>query len=82
MIILVVKAGKPDQLKQKMPAVIIRQKKSYRRANGLRVKFESNAVVMLKNEEGEPKGTMIKGPVAKEAILRWPMIGKIAKMVV
>jgi len=82
MIIVVVKSGKPDQLKQKMPAVIIRQRMPYRRSNGMRVKFESNAAIILKNEEGEPKGTMIKGPVAREAIERWPMIGKISKMVI
>jgi large subunit ribosomal protein L14 len=62
-------------------AVIIRQKKEYRRPNGLRVAFEDNAAVIV-DEKGENKGTFIKGPVAKEAVERFPAIGKIASMIV
>ncbi|MEM5805826.1 MAG: uL14 family ribosomal protein, partial [Candidatus Aenigmatarchaeota archaeon] len=59
----------------------IRQKQEYRRLDGMRVSFEDNAVV-LTDEEGTPKGTEIKGPVAREAVERFPPIGKIATMVV
>jgi large subunit ribosomal protein L14 len=62
-------------------AVIIRQKKEYRRPNGMRVSFEDNAAVIV-NEKGEPKGTIVKGPVAKEAIERFPLVGKISSIVV
>ncbi|MDO8556697.1 MAG: 50S ribosomal protein L14 [Nanoarchaeota archaeon] len=74
---------KGDQTVRKkvMPAIVIRQKKEYMRADGMRVKFESNAVVILKDEKGNPKGTMIKGPIAKEAADRWPALAKIAEMV-
>ena len=43
-----VKEGRQDMRKQVVYAVIVRQKKPYRRPNGLRVKFEDNAAVVLK----------------------------------
>ncbi len=61
-------------------AVIIRQRKEYRRANGMRIKFEDNAAVIV-NDRGEPVGTEIKGPVAKEAVERFSAIGKIASQI-
>lgn len=73
--------GSPETRKQLYWAVIIRQRKEVRRANGLRVKFEDNAAVIV-NEEGEPKGTEIRGPVAKEVVERFSAIGKIASQVV
>ena len=76
-----VKAGDVKLRKQVVTAVIIRQKAEYRRPNGMRVKFEDNAAIIT-NEMGEPKGTEIKGPVAKEAVERFSAIGKIATMVV
>lgn len=62
-------------------AVIVRQKKEYRRQDGTRIGFEDNAAVLV-NEKGEPRGSIIKGPVAKEAIERYPGIGKISSQVV
>ncbi|MBT3408123.1 50S ribosomal protein L14 [Candidatus Woesearchaeota archaeon] len=76
-----VKKGKPDMRKKVVWAVIVRTKKSFRRANGKRIKFEDNAVVVLKDEKGTPKGTIIKGPIAKEVALRWPTIAKIANSI-
>lgn len=73
--------GKPDMRKQVVSAVIVRQKKEYRRFDGTRVFFEDNSAVVLKDEMGNPKGTMIKGPIAKEAAERWPAVSKIAKMI-
>ena len=77
-----VKNGKPDMRKQVVFAVIVRQKKEFRRADGMRVKFEDNAAVVLKDEKGNPKGTIYKGPIAKEIVKRWPMVAKVAKLVV
>jgi large subunit ribosomal protein L14 len=62
-------------------AVIIRQRREFARADGTRVQFEDNAAVIV-DDKGEPKGTQIKGPVAKEAIERFPSVGKIATIVV
>ena len=74
--------GKPDIRKQVMYAIIVRQKKEFRRPDGIRVQFEDNAVVLLKDDKGAPKGTIFKGAIAKEAVSRWPGIAKIAKVVV
>ena len=77
-----VRRGRPDMRKQVVYAVIVRQKKEYRRADGMRIKFEDNAAVILKDDKGNPKGTIFKGAIAKEACERWPGIAKIASIVV
>lgn len=77
-----VKRGRPDMRKQTVFAVIVRQRKEYRRPDGLRIKFEDNSAVVLKDDKGNPKGTIFKGPIAKEATERWPGIAKIASNVV
>ncbi|HLD04158.1 MAG TPA: 50S ribosomal protein L14 [Candidatus Nanoarchaeia archaeon] len=77
-----VKRGKPDMRKQVVFAVLVRQKKEYRRPDGTRIKFEDNAAVVLKDEDGNPKGTIFKGPIAKEACERWPGVAKLARMIV
>lgn len=46
-------------------AVVVRARKSTRRADGSYIKFDENAAVILKNES-EPRGTRIFGPVARE----------------
>jgi large subunit ribosomal protein L14 len=46
-------------------AVIVRTKKEYRRKDGSYIRFDENAVVLL-NAQGEPRGTRIFGPVARE----------------
>ena len=81
MIRAAVKKGRPDMMKQMVYAVIVRQKKEYRRPDGTRIKFEDNSAVVLKDEKGNPKGTIFKGPIAKEAAERWPAIAKIASIV-
>jgi len=46
-------------------AVVVRSAKQYRRPDGSYVKFDNNAVVLI-NDDGNPKGTRIFGPVARE----------------
>jgi len=77
-----VKKGRPDMRKQVVFAVIVRQKKEYKRPSGMRIKFEDNAAVVLKDDKGNPKGTIFKGPIAKEACDRWPGIAKVASIIV
>lgn len=77
-----VKRGTPEMRKQVVFAVIVRQKKEYMRRNGIRIKFEDNAAVVLKDEKGNPKGTIFKGPIAKEACDRWPAIAKVARIII
>ncbi len=74
--------GRPDMRKTVVWAVVVRQKKEYRRLDGTRVKFEYNAVAVVKDEKGNPKGTIFKGPIAKEACQRWPGIAKVAGIIV
>ncbi len=76
-----VKKGTPDMRKKLVRAVVIRQRKEYRRPNGLRVSFEDNAVVIV-DEKNEPKGTEIKGPVAREVAERFPKLGTMATIIV
>lgn len=82
MVLAAVKRGRPDMRKQVVFAVIVRQKKEYRRADGTRVAFEDNAAVVLKDEKGNPKGTIFKGPIAREVANRWPVISKAATIIV
>jgi|TARA_Y100000310_G_scaffold216920_1_gene217997 large subunit ribosomal protein L14 len=76
-----VKKGIPDMKGKVFDGIIVRQKKSYRRLNGERIAFEDNAVAILKDDKGNPKGTQIKGPVAREILERWAQVAKIAKIV-
>ncbi len=82
LILASVKSGTQDMRKKVVSAVIVRQKKEYRRPNGIRIQFEDNAAVVLKDDKGNPKGTMLKGPIAKEAAVRWPMVAKLARNIV
>ena len=80
-VVVTVKKGTPDIRKQVHYAVIIRQRKEYRRPDGTRVKFEDNAAVIT-DDKGNPKGSEIRGPVAREAAERFPKIGSIASIIV
>jgi large subunit ribosomal protein L14 len=76
-----VRAGNPEMKGQVFEAVVIRQKKPFRRNTGERVSFTDNAVALMKDEKGNPKGTQIKGPIAREVGDRYPFVSKIAKFV-
>ncbi len=76
-----VKKGIPDMKGKVFDAVLIRQKRPWRRFSGERIAFEDNAVALLKDDKGNPKGTQIKGPIAKEVMERWPQVAKIASIV-
>lgn len=82
LVICSVKRGRPDMRKKVVFGVVVRQKKEIRRPDGTRVKFEDNAVVILKDDKGNPKGTIFKGAIAKEVSERWPSIGKLASIIV
>ena len=87
-----VKRGKPELRKKVMPAVIIRQRKAYRRREGYFLYFEGkyitnhlfNVCLILDNAgvivtpKGEMKGSAISGPVAKECSELWPRIASHA----
>ena len=67
-IIASVKEALPDgtvKKKEVVRAVVVRTKKEYRRADGSYIRFDDNAAVLV-NGEGEPIGTRVFGPVARE----------------
>ena len=66
-IVVSVKEASPGGLKKGTVsrAVVVRTKKEIRRKDGSYIRFDDNAVVLL-NEGGEPRGTRIFGPVARE----------------
>ena len=77
-----VREGKPEMKGEVFDAVVVRQKKPYRRLTGERICFTDNAVVLLKDEKGNPKGTQVKGPVPREIAERWKEISKLSSTVV
>jgi large subunit ribosomal protein L14 len=81
LVIISVKKGAVDMRRQLMKAVIVRQRRPFRRSDGTMVQFEDNAAVIV-TDTGETKGTMIKGPVALEAAERWPKIAAAASIIV
>ncbi len=76
-----VRKGDPKIKGEVFDAVVIRQKKPYKRRTGERVMFEDNAVALLKDQKGNPKGTQIKGPIAREVAERWSAVAKVAQFV-
>jgi len=67
--------------RQVLEAVVVRQRKAIRRPDGTRVRFEDNAAVII-DDLDEPRGTEIKGPVAREVAERYGSIASTATMIV
>jgi large subunit ribosomal protein L14 len=81
MITVSVRHGTPDMRKKIFQAVIVRQRKPYRRVDGVWVQFEDNAAVII-TPEGEMKGSEIRGPVAKEAAERWSRVASASSIII
>lgn len=67
-VVAAVKKAEPRKLVKKhdkVKAVIVRQRKEFKRADGSYIRFDDNAAVIL-GDGKEPKGTRILGPMAKE----------------
>jgi large subunit ribosomal protein L14 len=47
-------------------ALIVRQKKEYRRRDGSYIRFDDNACIILEGKTKNPKGGRILGPIARE----------------
>merc|ERR1712004_507738 len=80
-IICTVKKGKPELRKKVLQGVVVRQRKAFRRKDGIFINFEDNAGVIV-NPKGEMKGSAINGPVAKECADLWPKIASNANSIV
>jgi large subunit ribosomal protein L14 len=81
MIVVSIKKGNKEMRKKVMKAIVIRQKQAIKRADGTRLCFEDNAAVIV-SDEGEPKGSDIRGPVAREAADKYPRIANLASQIV
>jgi large subunit ribosomal protein L14 len=67
-IIAVVKDALPNMPTKRsdvVRAVIVRTSKGIRRENGMMIRFDDNAAVII-NKEGNPRGTRVFGPIARE----------------
>ena len=67
-VVAAVKKAEPRKLVKKhdkVRAVIIRQRKEYRRKDGSYIRFDDNAAVII-SEGKEPRGTRVLGPTARE----------------
>lgn len=67
-IIAVVKDAIPNMAVKKsdvVRAVVVRTKKGLRRSSGMSIRFDDNAAVII-NQDGNPRGTRVFGPVARE----------------
>ncbi len=79
-IVVSVKEALPDgtvKKGSKAKAVVVRTKKETRRPDGTYIRFDQNACVLI-NAQGEPVGTRVFGPVARE--LRWKEFTKIISL--
>jgi len=79
-IVVAVKEAIPQATVKKgdvMKAVVVRTTKEVRRDDGSYIRFDRNAAVLI-NAQGEPVGTRIFGPVARE--LRWKKFTKIISL--
>ena len=81
MINVSVTKGKQELRKQVLQAVVVRQKQQFRRPDGTWMQFEDNAAVLVK-PGGEPQGSELRGPMAREVTLKWPRVAAIASKIV
>lgn len=88
LVIISIQTAEPrKQVKKKdvCKAVVVRQTKPYRRANGSYVRFDDNAVVIIEKQGKEmgPKGNRVFGPVARELTERgWSNVASLAPEIV
>ncbi|MBI2046415.1 MAG: 50S ribosomal protein L14 [Parcubacteria group bacterium] len=68
-VVLSVQVAEPrKQVKKKdvLKAVVVRQKKAYRRKDGSYIRFDENAVVIVDPDKKEPRGARVFGPIPRE----------------
>jgi large subunit ribosomal protein L14 len=76
-----IKRGRPEMRGNILKAVIVRQKRIFRRLDGTRLCFEDNAGVIV-TKEGEPRGTEVRGPIAREAAELFPRLASISSLII
>jgi len=76
-----IKKGKPELRGNILKCVIVRQKMIFRRKDGTHLCFEDNAGVLV-SKEGDPRGTEIRGPIAREAAEQFPRLASISSLII
>ncbi len=76
-----IKKGRPELRGNILKCVIVRQKMIFRRKDGTRLCFEDNAGVLV-SKEGDPRGTEIRGPIAREAAEQFPRLASISSLII
>ena len=76
-----IKKGRPELRGNILKCVIVRQKMIFRRIDGTRLCFEDNAGVLI-SKEGDPRGTEIRGPIAREAAEQFPRLASISSLII
>ncbi|MFH1667910.1 MAG: 50S ribosomal protein L14 [Candidatus Komeilibacteria bacterium] len=69
LVVAAVKVAQPHSMVKKgdvVTAVIVRQRKEKRRADGTYIRFDENAAVIIDKKTKEPRGTRVFGPIARE----------------
>jgi large subunit ribosomal protein L14 len=80
-VVVAVKSAEPRKIVKKhevVRAVVVRQKKPFRRNDGTYIRFDENSAVVLEGKTKEPKGNRITGPIPRE--LREKGFEKIASL--
>ncbi|MGQ4874107.1 MAG: uL14 family ribosomal protein [Promethearchaeota archaeon] len=75
-----IKKGRPDLRGNIMKAVIVRQRRIFRRIDGTRLCFEDNAGVLIKGDE--PIASEVRGPIAREAAEAFPRLASISSLII
>jgi large subunit ribosomal protein L14 len=64
-------------------AVVVRQKKAYRRKDGSYIRFDENAVVLVEKDKKEPKANRVFGPIPREVVEKgYQKVGQLAPEII
>jgi large subunit ribosomal protein L14 len=81
-VVLSIQSAQPRKAVKKKDvhrAVIVRQKKAFRRKDGSYIRFDENAVVLVEKDKKEPKANRVFGPIPREVVERgYQKIGSLA----
>ncbi len=86
LVVLSIQKAQPRKAVKKkdvLTAVVVRQRKAFRRKDGSYVRFDENAVVILDKSKIEPMGGRIFGPIPREIVEKgFQKIGSLAPEIV
>ena len=81
-VVLSIQSAQPRKAVKKKDvhrAVIVRQKKAFRRKDGSYIRFDENAAVLVEKDKKEPKANRVFGPIPREVVERgYQKIGSLA----